>query len=174
MKVCLLKMLLRKGANVNMAGIDNKTPLWIVCEQYGDSHQSRLALMSVLLDAKADVETTDNQGISLLRSACTKFFLDVDERVDVVSLLLKNTVSGHLSTIRHVLINVPLLADSMARLLISYGALVDATDEKGETVLHHAAGSRNYKTFRALLACGANKGIRNGEGLCAEMLFDII
>lgn len=174
MKVCLLKMLLRKGANVNMAGIDNKTPLWIVCEQYGDSHQSRLALMSVLLDAKADVETTNHRGIPLLRSVCTEFFLDVEERVDVVRLLLKKTVSGHLSTIRHILINVPLLADSMARLLISHGALVDATDEKGETALHHAARSRNYKTFRALLACGADKGIRNREGLFAEMLFDII
>lgn len=130
--------------------------------------------MSVLLDAKADVETTDHRGIPLLRSVCTEFFLDVEERVDVVRLLLKNIVSGHLSTIRHILINVPLLADSMARLLISHGALVDATDEKGETTLHHAARSRNYKTFRALLACDANKGIRNWEGLFAKMLFDVI
>lgn len=174
MKVCLLKMLLRKGANVNMAGIDNKTPLWIVCEQYGDSHQSRLALMSVLLDAKADVETTDYRGIPLLRSACTEFFLDVKERVDVVRLLLKSTESRRLSTIRQILVNVPLLADSMATLLISHGALVDAKDENGETALHHAARNRNYKTFRALLACGADKGIRNREGLLAEMLFDII
>lgn len=160
-KVCLLKMLLRKRVNVNIISIDNKTPLWIVCEQYKDSYQSRLTLMLVLLNAKTNVNILDNWETSLLRSTCTKFFLDVKKRVDVVRLLLKNIASRHLSTIKNILINVSLLADSMTRLLISYGALVDATNEKRETTLHHVARSWNYKIFRTLLACDANKGIRN-------------
>jgi ankyrin repeat protein len=62
----------------------------------------------------------------------------------------------------------------MARLLISYGVLVDAKDENGETALDHAPRNRNYETFRVLLACDANEGVRNWEGLFVEMLFDII
>lgn len=167
-------MLLRKDVNVNMIDIDNKTLLWIVCEQYKDSYQSRLTLMLILLDVKINVKITNNQEISLLRSTCTNFFLNVEERVNVVRLLLKNIVSRHLSTIKYVLINVSLLIDFMIKLLISHDALVDATNKKRETTFYHATRSWNYKTFRALLVCDANKEIRNREKLCAKMLFDII
>lgn len=130
--------------------------------------------MSILLDVKTNVDITNNRETSLLRSICTKFFLDVKKRIDVVRLLLKNTMSKHLSTIRHILINVSLLANFIIKLLISYDALVDATNEKRKTTLHYATRSRNYKTFRVLLACDANKRIRNWKELFAKMLFEII
>ena len=130
--------------------------------------------MSILLDVKTDIEITDNREILLLKSICTEFFLNVEKRVDVVRLLLKSTVSTHLSTISYILINISLLADSITRLLISYSALVDTTNKKRETTLYYAARSRNYKTFRALLVCDADKRIRNRKELFAEILFDII
>lgn len=117
--------------------------------------------MLILLNAKIDVKITNNWEIPLLRSTCTKFFLDVEKRIDVVRLLLKNIVLKHLSTIKHILINVSLLVDFMIKLLISYDALVDATNKKRETTLYHATKSRNYKTFRTLLVYDANKRIRN-------------
>jgi hypothetical protein len=117
--------------------------------------------MLILLDVKTNVKIINYREIPLLRLICTKFFLDVKKQVNVVRLLLKNIVSKHLLTIRHILINVSLLVDSITRLLISHDVLVDATNKKKETTLYHATRSRNYKTFRTLLVYDANKGIRN-------------
>ncbi len=115
--------------------------------------------MSVLFDIKTDIEITDYRKILLLKSVCTEFFLNAEKQVDIVCFLLKNTVSEYLSTIRYILINISLLADSIVRLLISYNILVDTTDKKRETALYYAARSRNYKIFRVLLVCNADKRI---------------
>ncbi len=56
-------------------------------------------------------------------------------------------MSKHLLTIRYILINVSLLIDFIIKLLISYSALVDATNKKRETTLYYATRNWNYKTF---------------------------
>lgn len=117
--------------------------------------------MLILLDVKTNIKITNNREILLLRFTCIKLFLDIEKRVDVVRLLLKNTISRYLSTIRYILINVSFLANFIIKLLINYNALVDTTNKKKKTILYYAIRSRNYKIFRVLLACDANKEIRN-------------
>lgn len=154
-------MLFQKKVNVNIIDINNKILLWIVYKQYKDSYQSKLTLMLIFLNIKTNIKITNYWKISLLRLICTKFFLNVKKWINVVRLLLKNTILKHLSTIRHILINVSFLVDFITRLLISYNTLVNATNKKRKTTLYYIARSWNYKTFRALLVYDANKRIRN-------------
>jgi len=117
--------------------------------------------MLILLNAKTNIKITNNWNVLLLRSTCTKFFLDIKKQVNIICLLLKSIVSRYLSTIRQILINVSFLANSIIRLLISYENLVDATNKKKKIILYYVARSRNYSIFRVLLICDVNKRIRN-------------
>ncbi len=117
--------------------------------------------MLILLDIKINIKTINYWEVLLLRSICTKFFLDIKKQVNIVCLLFKNIVSRYLLTIKYIFINISLLVDFIIKLLISYNVLVDATNKKKKTILYYIARSRNYKIFRTLLVYNANKEIRN-------------
>lgn len=52
--------------------------------------------------------------------------------------------------------------------LIANGASLDATNFKGYTALMYAVENPNQDTAKVLLACGANRNIRNNDGETAE------
>jgi ankyrin repeat protein len=57
---------------------------------------------------------------------------------------------------------------AVARVLIDYGANIDATDPDGKTPLFHAVASGNIEMTNFLLQRGANKKIRLGDGSTVE------
>ena len=56
----------------------------------------------------------------------------------------------------------------MVSLLISHGALINATDQANETALHHAAQAGNLQSVRFLLNAGANVKLINRRGYTPE------
>jgi len=53
--------------------------------------------------------------------------------------------------------------DRMQEILTVTPGLVSATDENGDTLLHHAAFNGNLRMCDVLMARGANKTARNGD-----------
>ena len=163
----IAKFLHLNGAHLDVRGRGGDTllnsPAW-----FGD-----LEMVRVLLDYyKVDVNTRNDSGWTPLLDASNECLVKIPNVVlslpDTVQSLLEhgaevNTRTDHdNSTPLHISANAGL--NEVVRVLLKYGADIDAKDDKGWTPLHNAAKSGEHEVVRMLLKCGANASTKDYEG----------
>ena len=137
----IAKLLRDGGAELNVHGYDNETPL------HSAASHGNLELVSevseLILDYGADVNVRNVNNWTPLHYACQGF--------------------------RHPLANSdePRSFPEVARLLLECGADVDAQTNSSSTPLHIAALSERIEVVRVLLKHGAESGVQNEEGKTA-------
>lgn len=158
----IVKLLLTKGAKVNVADIDGATPLLLAATSGNEKGKADVA--KTLLNAGADSSKLDSSGQSALHLAAW------NGSVGVVSALINRSVDLNLKTNSGY---TPLHAaawnghHSVVGRLLKAGAKPNAVDSDGWTPLHKAAYRGHVKAVEALLANGADKSIKNGVEMTA-------
>jgi ankyrin repeat protein len=133
-----IRLLLKKGADVNVRTEGGSTPLMIA------SRDIRLDVVKLLLDNYADVNATDKEGETALMEVCN-FDGTVGARGDRTTQQI-----------------------AIAKLLLAKGAKIDAKDKKGRTALMRAAGQQgSINITKVLIEGGADINARDNEGLTA-------
>jgi ankyrin repeat protein len=162
-----IKKLIKYGANVNHRGYLDNTPLMHVLTYVIDpvNHNE---IVKILLDAKADVNLPNINGITPLMKAVE------NENEEIVSMLLLKNADVNATNYGG---RTPLMYASHAsnqeniKKLISAGANIDAQDDEGKTALMYASGANytlsNPDIRKLLLELGANPEIEDNEGLTA-------
>ena len=159
--VPVAELLLSRGANVNFREKET-TALMAACKA------NKGEVVAFLLQHNADIKYTDTNGCCALTIAC------MAASTDTAELLLQAGADATASVSVGGFTGGTLLAyacslsfTEIIRLLIRYGAPVDATDEKGNTALIKMclAGEMNADTVKVLLELHAdvNKPDRRGQ-----------
>ena len=165
------KYLCDKGANLNIPGDFQRTPL------HSAAWRGDLEMVQLLLDYKADVKARSKAGWTPLHDASEgtgSSSHSIHQLPGVVRLLLEHgadvnalerdsSTPLHQATMRGGRVRV-------VRVLLEHGANVGAEDKEGRTPLHAAAEGR-YKrederaeVVRMLLEHGANVGAKDNKG----------
>ena len=115
-----------------------------------------LDIMKYLIEQGADVNSTDNDGMSLISKAIVKKSKD---SVDLVEYLIEkgakiNRQSNDGWTPLHEAVQVG--NKDMVQTLIDHDAFVNAADINGWTPLHEASNKGNLEIFKLLVENGAN------------------
>ena len=177
-----VRLLLSKGAKVDVRSKLGRTPLLIAAAYDGATEAARL-----LIEKGADVNARDNSGMSVLEQAASS------NHIELVRLLLAkganvNTVDEGGST---ALMSAAGNGDrnaTLVRLLLEHGAAVNVKSgdsaeivKNGPIALGHltplqlASGQGNYETVEALVQAGADvdaKDVRNASPLVFAVATD--
>ena len=158
----LFGFLVEHGASLTAPNAGGRTALIQACLD-GDLEKVRF-----LIDHKVPLETADAAGITPLLAACQA------GSVPIVELLLKRGAS--LRAVDDHKRGVFLTAASSGKaevctVLAAHGVDVNVVDpETGATALHYAAVNNDVGLAKALVSVGANKGIKNWDGLTSRDL----
>jgi ankyrin repeat protein/predicted Ser/Thr protein kinase len=167
-KVDLVKSMLAKGANINERDSDGNTALMVASE--GTSYlTNNVAMVQLLIDARASLEAQDSRGRTALHRAST------EGRTNVVALLLN---SGALTNPKTHDGQTPLALavefgkTQCVQLLIAHHAQVDLADGSGTTPLMIAAEGTAYlpnnrPMVETLLTAGAHVDTADARGRTA-------
>jgi ankyrin repeat protein/predicted Ser/Thr protein kinase len=167
-KVDLVKSMLAKGANINERDSDGNTALMVASE--GTSYLTNpVAMMQMLIDARASLEAQDSRGRTALHRAST------EGRTNAVALLLN---SGALTNPKTHDGQTPLAVAvefgkmQCVQLLIAHHAQVDLADGSGTTPLMIAAEGTAYlpnnrPMVETLLTAGAHVDTPDARGRTA-------
>ncbi|KAF3929044.1 Ankyrin-3 [Dactylellina cionopaga] len=143
----VVRILLQRGASVNVADEDGKTPLHLAAADGGEG------ITRMLIQSGADLNAVDDEGDLPLHVAADNgssdivpLFLRARVKVDTPgfgkrSPLMRAVANGHKATVR---------------CLLDEGANVNQRDETGWTALHWAVRNGNETLTRILLEEGAN------------------
>jgi ankyrin repeat protein len=166
-----VELLLYYGADVDMADdltTDTQPPggRWgspLSFAVAGDSH----GIVRILLQHGARVDTAETRNILHVaaRNSRKEVVQNLLERVDVNVADESSRTALHLTVERQ-----PFASDydaTIAEILISAGANMEASDRDGNTVLIKAAGNSRIHLVRALLEDGANVHARNDYSVTA-------
>lgn len=130
--------------------------------------QGRADAVSQLLDAGADPNTTDYNGYTPLHRSCA------EGHSDVIELLLQHQADTNMQS--RMTMTTPLMIiassssqmvpqrDRIVRTLTKYGALINLTDKKGWSTLHHAVSSNREDIIPLLIEVGADVNAGDSEG----------
>ncbi|XP_047526139.1 protein fem-1 homolog C [Pieris napi] len=129
------------------------TPLWCAAVA------GRLAALTVLADAGADLDAASDSGSTPVRSACFMTHLDVVEFL-VQRGADVNRPNHHGGTC---LIN-SVQSARLCAYLLQHGARVDACDTQNKTALHYAIQEHRVETARLLLRHGASPHLTSRAG----------
>eukprot|EP01041_Mallomonas_annulata_P009533 gene9533-19826_t len=113
------------------------------------SSQGRLETVAVLLEAGADVNNADNDGITALMWAAGS---ERDDSDGHKKGMFEKATKGQIGVVK---------------LLLVYGARVDMQDNDGITALMYASFNGHVDAVDALLVAGADPSIRNFENKSA-------
>lgn len=148
-----IKRLIKAGAVVRAQDKNdhNYTPFIVACQE------RQVDAASALLAAGANVNDVDADGTPALHWAVFA------ERPDEIHMY-RDIGEPH-DTIFRAHKDAPLV-----KLLLSKHAKINATDAQGNTALHQAAMMDSAAAAKLLLAAGAKRGTKNGEGKTAYQL----
>lgn len=173
-----LRLLVFKGADVNLADNENATCLH---KAVATEH---MECIKYIVDKGANINAKDSDGWTPLHHAAyynpqpelIEYLIEKGADVNVVDNEKISPLHNAVSAQDHIIVET----------LIKKGALVDAQDNKGATPLHIAAYENLTKICQLLLAAKANVNIKDAEGLTpihhacflghnliAEMLFNV-
>jgi ankyrin repeat protein len=173
----VIHLLLQKGADVNATEMNGSTPLhnaawngtWRVGEDVMGGpppYQGKGKVIEALLAAGADIDARTTSGETPLHVAVTSGGIE-----EVRALLAKGAQvtcrDNDGRTALHALAATPgnPHAEQIARLIIDYGADMEAKDtENSWSPLYYAAENDNLPALRVLLEAGANPNTRDAYG----------
>ncbi|XP_065938642.1 uncharacterized protein [Magallana gigas] len=151
-----VKLLLSKGADINLCQESGASPLFIACYSGHDS------TVKLLLSNGADINLCQENGASPLYIACK------NEHDSTVKLLLSNGADINLcdeSGIRPLYIACHNGHDSTVKLLLSNGADINLCDESGISPLYIACQNGHDSTVKLLLSNGADINLCEESGI---------
>ena len=160
-KLTIVSLLLDSHADVEQRNGDGASALNIAANEPPDSPD----LVQLLLDRGASVSQPDAQGRTPLHSASAQGFPNkvsalIDGGADVnwpsqtgAGPLYVAAQNGHVNVVRQLLLQ---------------SANVDQQNLLGSTACHVAAGNGHIEVVKALLEAGANRTIRDENGLSAR------
>ncbi|CAB0042764.1 unnamed protein product [Trichogramma brassicae] len=167
----LIRMLLKKGADINFANEEGTTPLHVICEKH--SH-TKLAEVLEIIDDKnqlVQIDAQDNEGNTSLHLALKS------GNNKAMELLLRNGSNPNVPNAKgltplHFMIDNYRINCEMIELFftinddIQQTVQINAQDNEGNTPLHLSLKSSNdYKATELLLRNGANPNVPNAKGL---------
>ena len=143
--IAVVKLLLKRGANINVNDDEEKTPLHYACMKGGN-----LVITQLLLDAGADINIKDKNGFTPLHLACK---VSIFNKLDVVRLLIQrganvNSKSRYGTTPLHLACiwgNITLVG-----ILLKAGANINAKDSGRRTPKMIASEFSNTEIVRLL------------------------
>ncbi|MGB5919486.1 ankyrin repeat domain-containing protein [Arcobacter sp.] len=142
----MVKLLIKKGANVNYVDLSNDfTPLKTA------SDNNDLEIMQYLIENGANINATGMNGsalFSILKTTLSDKYVNLEERKKSADYLIKKGIDIELkddsgnTALTHSLKNGNIQA---FKYLLSKGANINAQDKKGETVLFYLVSFYNIK-----------------------------
>lgn len=157
----IAKKLLSLQADVNQRDNSGKTPLyWAVSSQYTIRALDDLAIL--YLDAGAKLDNKDHEGVTPLLYAAGNSLLPM------IELLAARAPKNHIEH-RDNYNNTALhfaaenRNEGICQFFIDKGLDCNAVSDKGNTPLHYACSSHNYKNIAALINACAKGSIKNRE-----------
>jgi ankyrin repeat protein len=152
-KTGLVKQLLDRKADPNVAGVDGTTALILAAQN------DQPDIVKILLQNRADPDKEDNNGWTALSTAayhgsarCVQILAD-RSKTDLSRGLLFATLSEH---------------KDVVKILLDYGAEVDSRSGDGRTPLILAASKGNKEIVNMLLLAGADPSLTDQSGATAE------
>lgn len=180
----VLEILLRRGVAPDVRSSSQRTPL------HAAAKYDRVEAIARLLRAGADVDAVADDAFAPLHVACAEGHLGAATQLLAAKARLDLRTRGGETALHwavfanrpiemhiyerlgqpHKTTFIPQREAKLVELLLARGAAVDALDDQKNTPLHKAAMFGAEPAVRALLARGASKTARNGEGLLAHEL----
>ncbi|XP_034946542.1 ankyrin-1-like [Chelonus insularis] len=148
-----VKCLLANNANLHATNDDGQTPLHIACKYSNDTTVEKIQL---LLKYNGNIESVDKKGWTPLIVACEY------KSCMAVEYLVKNYADPNATndqgqTPLHIVSKIPHIKNRhLIKLLIEYGAKVDAVDNNGMTPLFLASNVNDFEAIETLLDHHAN------------------
>lgn len=157
----VVKLLVEKGANVNIMDYDFRTPLlWAAANGYSQ-------ILEILVKNGADRYKTDANGKSAVHLAVEAGNLSLVEWMLVNGYELNLKAFNDNSLLHSAAMTGQ---NDMTRKLLEKGLFVDISNLYGKTPLHYAASYGKKETVELLLKCGAKINVRAINGKTAYHL----
>lgn len=152
--------LIKNGIDINAIDNNSRNALWTVVDN------SKSDMIKLLADNKIDVNYIDpTQNDNILYYAVTK------NNVNAVKELLNTKVNVHYLldnfTILHCAASYPSTDKEIFKMLKDKGVDINAKDKVGMTPLEMAIALNRSDNVRALVELGADKTIKNNQGVDA-------
>ena len=159
------ELLVRHGANVNIQGTEQKTPLH---EAILWPKNLAISAVEFLLNNGADINARDEVLLTPLHMAAAQGNLEVAQtllqrKVDVNSRSVGDQTPLHLVSKPTFTMGKGNRAD-FVELLMEYGAEVNSRNLMGATPLHYASSVMDLEVARVLLDCGAYVDVKDVRG----------
>lgn len=151
-----VQTMLSAGVDPNITDADGFIPLMYAAQK------GNIAMMTILLDAGANVFAKDNGGKLL------EFAIDSNS-ADVITILFDKGVTFSREEIGQALVLTAHVVDNphdclaMVKILLENGADVNAHNNQGTTALTYAAVKGKAEVVEALLIAGANPNARDND-----------
>ncbi len=150
-RIKIVQLLLSRGADVNLAGNQGRTPMMRAA-----GHAETLDILRILIKKNADIQAVDDHGISVFDNAVLgvvsrqtsmeSFMFLVDQGLDVNKSTQKGETAGYTALMTATRSN----HIELAKYLIYKGANINAKAAKGDTPLSIATEEK-YEEMSALL-----------------------
>jgi ankyrin repeat protein len=154
-KIGLVKQLLDRKADPNLAGRDGVTALILAAQN------DQPEIVKLLLQNRAEPDMEDNNGWTALRMAayhgsarCVQILAD-RSKTDLSRALLFAALAEH---------------KDVVKILLDYGAEIDSRSSDGRTPLMLAASKGNKEIVSMLLQAGADPSLTDQTGATAESI----